>query len=488
MERPGGVGMVEAQRLPQGAQQPDIPKRHLTTTVSLREVSQTGLRLEASAFGIEARDAVAALRASGWPLMKLFGADGLSNEAHNAFRFRRIFVDAEHGIPFLPSAEIISLYPTTTRFLSRKLSKNLDHLMIQKWDVLISCSGTIGNVTLAGERLTKYALSQDAIRIRFKDQDTAAFIAAFLRSRYGRLQLLRTTYGSVIVHIEPEHLERVLVPNLHPLRRVAIGRLFVEACNLRDEANTLLDTADSSLHNHLGLPPLRECEEEPLSTRIKSSHLAGRFEASYHSPLAKEAYAYIQQLSCDVLSLGDPKVTTEVRPITKFRKRVYVDEGGIPLLSSKQLFQIDPVDVKGLAKGAHLKDMPEIELKENMLAVTCSGTIGRVQIIPRYMEGWAANQHATRVIASDDMNTGYLYAWLASDYGHSLIHRHAYGSVILEIDADMLASVPVPFPSPSIQEEIGCLVIRANRLRHEAWEKEQAAIAQLEGLIQNSLS
>ena len=33
-------------------------------------------------------------------------------------------------------------------------------------------------------------------------------------------------------------------------------------------------------------------------------------------------------------------------PITKFRKRVYVPKGGIPFLSSKQLFQIDPIDVK----------------------------------------------------------------------------------------------------------------------------------------------
>jgi hypothetical protein len=242
------------------------------------------------------------------------------------------------------------------------------------------------------------------------------------------------------------------------------------------------------LHNHFDLPPIRERQEEPLAIRIKASHLAGRLEASFYNPLAKAAYDCIQQISCDVLFLGDPKLTREIRPITKFRKRVYVEEGGIPLLSSKQLFQIDPIDVKGLAKGAHLKDMPEIELKENMLAVTCSGTIGRVQIIPRYMAGWAANQHATRLIPSNDMNTGYLYAWLASDYGHCLMHRHAYGSVILEIDAEMLASVPVPVPTSSIQDEIGGLVLRANNLRHEAWEKEQAAIAQLEGLIHNILS
>jgi type I restriction enzyme S subunit len=259
----------------------------------------------------------------------------------------------------------------------------------------------------------------------------------------------------------------------------------VEACKLRDEANRLLDAADSALHERLGLPPVKELlgEQPPLAARIKASHLRGRLEASFHSPLAEAAEACVQKLPCDVVPLGDPQATREIRPITKFRKRVYVEEGGIPMLNSKQLFQIDPVDIKRLARGAHLKDMEEIELQENMLTVTRSGTLGKVQIIPQYMNGWAGSEDAHRILASDEINPGFLYAWLVSDYGYCLITRHSYGSVILHIDADMLASIPVPLPDPSIRDEIGNLVLRANSLRHEAWEKEQEAIAQLEALI-----
>ena len=61
-------------------------------------------------------------------------------------------------------------------------------------------------------------------------------------------------------------------------------------------------------------------------------------------------------------SATDRRVTKEIRPITKFRERTYVEKGGIPLLSSKQIFQIDPIDIKRLAKGAHTKDLPEIQL------------------------------------------------------------------------------------------------------------------------------
>lgn len=458
----------------------------LSTTIKLSEVLNAGTRLEASAFSIEAHNALTALRNSCLQLVPLYGAEGLCQEAHNAFRFKRIYVSPDKGVPFLSSSDIISLRPKIDHYLSRKHTTKLDKLLIQKWDVLISCSGTIGNISLASNYFVGKALSQHVIRLRSNDADTAGFIAAFLRSRYGRPQLTQSIYGSVVDHIEPKHLERTLIPDLPPIRRIAIGRLMCKAGELRDEANQLLDQADRLLHERLNLPYLKNIAPDKESytiAKIKASELMGRLEGSFHDPIARAAEKQLKKLSVEVTTVGNPRVTKEVRAITRFRKRTYVEKGGIPLLSSKQLFQVDPIDVKHLAKGAHTKDLPEIQLQENMIAVTCSGTIGRVQIIPAYMANWTANQHANRLLAADNMNTGYLYAWLASDYGYSLITRHSYGSVILEFDRFMLASVHIPLPEASICNEIGDLVLKANKLRDEAWQNEQDAINKLENLI-----
>ncbi|ARV61916.1 type I restriction endonuclease subunit R [Nostocales cyanobacterium HT-58-2] len=466
---------------------PPDESEKLSTTIKLSEVFDAGVRLEASAFSIEAHNAVTALKNSVLQLIPLYGEGGLCQEAHNAFRFKRIYVDAEHGVPFLSSSEIISLRPRIENYLSRKYTKNLSKLLIQKWDVLISCSGTIGNIGLASETFTGKALSQHAIRLRANDAETAGYITAFLRSRYGRPQLTQATYGSVIVHIEPEHLERVLIPNLPPIRQIAIGRLMCKAGELRDEANRLLDKADRLLHERLNLPYLKTIapsyDNASVIAKIKASQLMGRLEGSFHDSVALMAEKQLGELSVEVTTVGDLRVTKEIRPITKFRKRTYVEKGGIPLLSSKQIFQIDPVDVKRLAKGAHTKDLPEIQLEENMIAVTRSGTIGRVQIFPAYMAKWTASEDATRILASETINPGYLYTWLASDYGYCLVTRQSYGSVIVHIDLEMLASVPIPLPEQSIRDEIGNLVLKANRLRNEAWHNEQDAINQLETLI-----
>ena len=157
--------------------------------------------------------------------------------------------------------------------------------------------------------------------------------------------------------------------------------------------------------------------------------------------------------------------------------------GGIPLLSSKQLFQIDPVDTKSLAKGAHTKDLPEIALEENMIVLTRSGTIGRVSIIPRYMEGWAGSEHATRILGKNPTVAGYLVAWLASAYGQCLVQRHAYGLVILEIDKEMIDAIPVPRADEGLIKEVGERVLRANQLRTAAFEMESAAVLEIEETI-----
>jgi type I restriction enzyme S subunit len=487
VEEKGGTRMVTyAFKSDYTPEIPDDESEKLSTTIKLSEVLAAGVRLEASAFSIEAHNAVTALTNSGLPLIPLYGKEGLCQGGYYPHRFKRVYVSPEKGVPFLSSSEIISLRPKTNNFVSKNYTLKLDRLLPEKWDVLISRSGTIGNIGLATETFIGNALSEHVIRLQANEPETAGYVAAFLRSRYGRPQLIQGTFGSVVDQIEPEHLERVLIPDLPPIRRIEIGRLMCKAGELRDEANHLLDEADRLLHERLNLPYLKDITPRgsaSFTTTIKASQLMGRLEASFHDPVAIAAEKQLAQLPVEITKIGDQRVTREVRAITRFRARTYVEKGGIPLLSSKQLFQVDPIGLKFLAKGAHFDDLPEIALNEGMIAVTCSGTIGKVQIIPKYMEDWASSQDSIRVIASKEINEGYIYTWLSSDYGESLIKRHSYGSVIVHIDREMLASVHIPLPEPKIRNEIGDLVLKANQLRDQAWRSEQEAISKLEKLI-----
>lgn len=456
-------------------------KEHLASRsvgVRLSEVASASLRLEASAYALEARQAVAELHACPHPIKALLGETGLCPKANNAFRFARIYVGPDRGVPFLSSSDIIGLRPERGNYLSLKTPR-LDALKIQPWEILVSCSGTIGNVSLASPRMSEWAVSQHVIRITANDRDTAGYVAAFLRSNWGRPQLTGMTYGSVVQHIEPEHLQHVLIPDLPAIRRIAIGRAFVDAALKRDEANHKLDEADALLCATLKLPPLPVPAKCPVVSTVRAADWGTRLDASFHNPTARWVEKQLRAAGVPIRPLSDKQLTTAINAVTKFRKRVYVPKGGIPLLSSKQLFQVDPIELKGLARGAHTDDMEEIGLKPNLVMVTCSGTNGRIQIIPAYMNGWGASQDALRIEGITDEWSGFIYAWLASTYGQSLVLRHQYGSVITHLDREMLGAITVPILPDLKRKAIAALVLDANRLRDEAWGLEQGALKML---------
>lgn len=455
-------------------------------TVSLGEVFAAGMRFEAATFGLDARRALAELNVTGLPLVPIVGNGGLCREAHNAFRFKRPYVREGFGVPFLSSADIIGLRPERGKYINLDRVKKAEQLKIKAWDVLVSRSGTIGNVGLASPRLAGWALSEDAIRITSEDKDLAGYLAAFLRTTWGRAQLQGKTYGSVVQHIEPQHLTGIFIPRLPDLIIKQIGAAFVRAALNRDTANDLFDQADALLRARLQLPPLPATTRGPLVSTPRLSSWRGRFEASFHSPQALWLEGILHRLSLPIQQLGDKDVA-EIRAVTKFRKRLYVPHGGIPLLSSKQLFQVAPVGVKYLARGAHEKDMDEISLQQNSLLVTCSGTIGRVLLVPSYMNGWASNQHSLRICPSHETMSGYLHTWLASEYGQALIQRYTYGSVIQEIDRFMLAQVPVPMLPETDRNDIAALALRANVCRDAAWRQEQEALRLLREFLQSKM-
>src|SRR5258708_26620902 len=151
---------------PEPSAQNEVPRRTLSTTVNLSDIAYNALRLEAGAYSIALRKALEEIKASEIQSRTILGEDGLGESATNAFRFKRHYVSEDKGIPFLSSSDIIELRQKPDKYISRRLTKKIDDLLIGLHEVLISCSGTVGNVALAGRTVEGMALSQHAIRLK----------------------------------------------------------------------------------------------------------------------------------------------------------------------------------------------------------------------------------------------------------------------------------------------------------------------------------
>lgn len=451
--------------------------------VALSDVVARGKRLEASVFDVEAKQAYMLLTHGKYPAVNLISKNGPVEKAYYGGRLKRHYVDeTEPGaVGFLGSSEMLDCKPEPVKFMLNDV-KTAD-VRVKQGVVLISRSGTIGNVTYVGNTLSKFFVSEHAIRIECKD--FPGYVYAFLKTKIGKLIVCSTQYGAVIQEIEPEHLATVPIPDAPTMLKKKIHDLIVRSYELRDESNDLIDQATALLIGELKLPDIDAFDvglykkAAPVDTfSVRLSEMSGRLDASYHVPIVDAIIEHLKRYAEEVTTVGDPRISREVTLPGRF-KRVYVDEGyGRVFIGGKQLFELDPTNKKYLSNVHHGDRISrQLELHESMTLITCSGTIGKVALVGKHWENWTANQHIIRVIPANKDIAGYLNIFLASDYGKALITRFTYGSVVDEIDDSHVRQIAFPLlKNHEVQKKINDLALAANEKRYEAYQLEQQAL------------
>jgi type I restriction enzyme S subunit len=461
------------------------------TSVSLQEVGENKFRLEASAFNIEAKVAKDKILTNKYGYVNLCSNNGLVKNVCVNSRFKRIYVEHKE-IPFFQPSSITEVYPKPAKYISAKTDTDLNSLKVKKGMLLMTVSGTIGKVAIAGKKLDNQVFSHDLLRLIGKGQYDTGYIYAYFLTETGQNILQSNNYGAVIQHIEPEHFEKIMIPNAPELLKKEIHELVIASYDLRDQSNDLLDRAEQILYEELKLKPIEELKIEYFDNSVdvrnytaKLNDLNLRLDCSYHLPIVKAISNAIKSTAKEVLCISNNRISANIILPGRF-KRIYVGKGnGVPFFGGKQINELNPSNIKYLSLDQHSKRINnQLFLKENMIAVTCSGTIGKVNIIPKHWENWTLNQHVMRIVPANNEIAGYIYCWLNSDYGYYLITRHTYGSVVDEIDDRHLSQVEIPIlKNQSKQQEINELVLQANELRYQAHLKEQEAIKKMEDII-----
>jgi len=452
-------------------------------SVTLNEVLQRGSRLEASVFDVEGKHAIEVLKRCKWPTVAI--AD--NSDIVNAFypgRYKRVYCDKSfpQAIGFLGSAEMLDVQPKPVKFMSPQHNDTSNFHVKKEW-ILVSRSGTIGNVTFVSETLEKYLVSEHAIRLIV--DSCSGYTYAFLRTKIGKALIDASIYGAVVNQIEPEHLESVLIPDPPHVLKKQIHDLVVRSYALRDESNVLLDQAEALLYEALKLPPLEQLKPHYFGKNtglrnyaVKLSDLSGRLDGSYHVPIVDAILKQLEDEAEELVQIGDTHISKCIILPGRF-KRVYVQEGaGTVFFGGKQIFESDPSNKKYLSLTKHADRVKkELKLTENMILITRSGTIGKVALAPKHWENWVINEHVIRVEPASNDIAGFLYVFLASDYGHELITHFTYGAVIDEIDNHQVSQIPIPLlKDVEKQDKINRLALEANVKRTEAYNLEQDAI------------
>jgi len=466
------------------------PLKH--TSVSLKDIFANSLRLEANSFNLEAKLAKNKILSNKHGIVNLWSENGLVETAFHLPRFKRIYVDRKE-IPFYQPSAITEAYPKPARHISAKTKTDLESLKVKKGMLLMTVSGTIGKVAIACKKLDSQVFSHDLLRLYGKGKYDTGYIYSYFLTDEGQHILQSNNYGAVIKHIEPEHLQNIIIPNAPENLKKEIHELVFESYDLRDQSNDLIDEAETILYSELKLKPIEELKTEYFdhskelrNYTTKLSGLNYRLDSSYHIPICRSIEKHIKNNSSTIKELRSDEVTSSIILPGRF-KRVYVNnkEHGIKFIGGKQIKDLNPLSNKFLSKSIHGTRLgQELILQKNCILITRSGTIGKIALVPKHWEDWAANDHIIRIFPKDENIAGYLYCWLNSDYGLQMIRKHTYGSVVDEIDTNHVGDIILPIlKNQEQQKKINDLILKANGLRYRAHLKEEEAIKKMEDII-----
>ena len=462
----------------------DFPKDDISwSSVSLSEVLERDNRLEASTFNIDRARSIQLLENSKYDLVLLGTKEIGFKDCFYGPRAKRNYltnIDST-SIGFLGSSEMLDIYPNPVKFVSHDNSM-VDSLSLTEGTILISRSGTIGNVTFVGQTLSKFLVSEHAIRLVMNE--FPGFVYTYLKTDVAQNLLHAEKFGSVILEIEPDALKNMLIPNAPALIKKKIHDLIMDSYANRDESNRLIDEATKIMIEELELPPIDDLKKEAFSYSrkinsfsTKLSDLDGRLEGSYHIPLIEVIERYISK-KAELRYLDDKNIVKSIILPGRFARIYVTEKHGVPFIGGKDLFQLKSETGKYLSKKAHKKSLEkELLIKENSIILPSRGTLGSAMLaMPHQIGKYAISDNLIQMQCTKDY-VGYIYIFLNSVYGKNLIYRQKYGGVVNAIEPVQLEKVCIPFLRDTDKiKYINDIASRANELRYQAYKLEQKAI------------
>ena len=400
--------------------------------------------------------------------------------------FSRIFVkDKEYGVPYLAASDTVLANLDTNRYLSKKQSQDLNYLKIHKDWILITCSGTIGNVTFTNSKFEGRIATHDLIRVIPNDSKMLkGALYAYLASKFGYCQLTQSKFGGVVKHINADHVYDITIPLFPKTLQIKINDLIQESAKLREEASIMIETAKSILLNYCNA----DFRKDNFKTAVvKNIDILSSLQHRIDPP------ALINDGVITINKIKEIKKTIKLKDTGAkvFRpgifKRCYVNNG-YPYIKGSDIFNVNPFVRCSYLSRKNTPFVNEMLLHEGQILVTCAGSVGNIKLITKEYDDKEAlgSQDIIRIETTNNLFTKeYLFIYLQLPFVYDYIQSMKYGSVIERVEPFHIESIPVVQPTVKISEEITSLVRRYMECTYKAFVEEETAIKEVEQEIES---
>jgi len=402
----------------------------------------------------------------------------VTTKVFHAGREGRLWVDdLKYGVPFLGSSDITYADLSTLPLLAKKQIKSNPLFTLGKDWILITRSGTIGRMAFVRPDMVGMACSEHVLRVvPDATKIKPGYLYAYLSSQFGVPLVVSGTYGAVIQHIEPIHIKDIPIPRFGPEFEIIVDDLVQEASFLLATYQSLINSATKAIFDLTNIPNPDNSEWHSDRSDVGFSLPASDLEPMRAWNHSMKVSRLKQAIEAREYSLLADLVDQEWLKWRVMFKRIDAPpEFGIEVLTQRPIFQIFPSG-RWINRKYLLSHSPKYVVPDKTILIAKQGTLGEDELYCRceFITGKEAlaraySDHCMRIVVrSEEIEPGYLFAFLRSNTGFRLLRSLSEGSKQQDLHWKTVPGIPVPRLSSVEEKRIALMIYEAYDARNQA--------------------
>lgn len=320
---------------------------------------------------------------------------------------------------------------------------------------------------------TKTTISPNVIAVRLKkDSISPYYLAAFLNSRSGMMQMMRGVKTVAQPTITTDLVRSILVPKLSANLTTKVERRVKDAFDKDDASRNIYAEAEALLQSALGMDKLDLTPRLFYERPYAAVQTAARFDAEYYQPRMQNL---ITALSRDKKTIAD---------VASLSKRRFHPKTGVQF----QYIEIGDVSGNGTTESSPIagEEAPSRAtwvVKPGDVITTTVRPIRRLSAIVTDEQADYVCSSGFAVLTPNGITPELLLVYLRLPLVCELLDLHTTASMYPAISTTDLMKIPITLPKESAQQKIVAKVRESFAARCEAKRLLDEAKAMVEDAI-----
>jgi len=387
----------------------------------------------------------------------VYSLNDVTSQVIDGTHFTPEYTDSS-GVLFLMARNVrpfeVNLDEVT--YISKSEHQKIIRCKPQTGDVIVTKDGTIGVAAVVPEGLPEFNIFVSLIKIRPKSLIAPHYLAAFLNSELGQLQIQQQIKGASITHIHLEDIRRLRIPLPSPDIQERIARELQDAYKARREKlieiDKLFDELDKTVTGELGLK-LEDLSRDKIYSRSISK--LARWDITYSLPYYMDLEEMVASSRFPSKPLGEVVNISKDTINPKDKPDEYITYVEIGDVDARFAEVVSPQQIQG--KDAPSRARKLVKTGDIVTAVSGALTGTKKQstfIVPESLNHAVVSTGFAVIRSTENMLPGYILALLCSDFFLKMIWRRKTGAAIPAISDEEFRNIPVPIPPNEIQVKI----------------------------------